>query len=191
MKSNICLSLTYFQILNQLLHVSAFPLSLPCPMVCFCALSPSLPPSPLFKISFIYWKRGRVCTCKNRGGTEGEEKRESPAGSTLNAEPPLGLNPTTLRTWPEPKPRVGHSTDWATQAPLPGSLFKPSLLFYYCMLLYFLEFYWKHKKLIVNLFFFLWKIISFRNKTWAFLPFRPQNTWFGLALSCPVQCIHS
>ena len=27
-------------------------------------------------------------------------------------------NPRTMRSWPEPKSRVSHSTDWATQAPL-------------------------------------------------------------------------
>ena len=36
----------------------------------------------------------------------------------LSAEPDVELNLSTLRSWPEPKPRVGGLTDWATQVPL-------------------------------------------------------------------------
>lgn len=38
----------------------------------------------------------------------------------LSTQPNMGLNPTTMRSWPKQKPRVGHSTAWATQAPQGG-----------------------------------------------------------------------
>ena len=51
-------------------------------------------------------------------GAEREGRRESQEGSTLSAQSPTwGQNPRTVRSWPELKPRVGHSTDWATWAP--------------------------------------------------------------------------
>jgi len=50
-----------------------------------------------------------------RGGVvEGEREGESQADSTLNAEPAGGLDLKTLRSWPEPKPRVISLTDWST-----------------------------------------------------------------------------
>ena len=48
---------------------------------------------------------------KSRGGAEREGERESQAGSTHSTEPDLGLNPTTRRSWPEPKSRVGCLTN--------------------------------------------------------------------------------
>ena len=50
-----------------------------------------------------------------RGGRA--EDIESQADSMLNVEPDMSLDPRTLRSQPEPKPRVGHSTDCATQVP--------------------------------------------------------------------------
>jgi len=43
------------------------------------------------------------------GGAEGE--RESQADSPLSSEPDTGLDPITLRSEPEPKPRGRHPTD--------------------------------------------------------------------------------
>ena len=66
---------------------------------------------------FIYfWDRERQSM--NRGGAEIEGDTESETGSRLQAvstEPNTGLEPTNreIMTWAE----VGHSTDWATQAP--------------------------------------------------------------------------
>ena len=37
---------------------------------------------------------------------------------TLSAEPDAGLISQTVRSWPEPKSRVGRWAHWATQAPL-------------------------------------------------------------------------
>ena len=45
-------------------------------------------------------------------------KRESQAGSMFRREPDSRLDLTTLGSWPESKSRVGHSNNWATQAPL-------------------------------------------------------------------------
>ena len=45
-----------------------------------------------------------------------EVMREGQADSTLSAEPHMGLNPGTLRSWPEPKSRVRCSVDWASGA---------------------------------------------------------------------------
>ena len=47
------------------------------------------------------------------GGAEGEG--EKPKQSALSTEPEVGLDLMTLRSWPELKSRVGHSTSWATQ----------------------------------------------------------------------------
>ena len=44
------------------------------------------------------------------GGAEGEEK-ESPEDSPLSAEPNMGIDPRTLKLWPELKSRVGCLTD--------------------------------------------------------------------------------
>ena len=49
-------------------------------------------------------------------GPEGDGKREPQADSPLSLEPNAGLDSTTPRSWPELKPRVKHSTKWATQA---------------------------------------------------------------------------
>ena len=37
---------------------------------------------------------------------------------TVSTSPTWDLIPWTVRSWPEPKSRVGRLTDWATQAPL-------------------------------------------------------------------------
>ena len=42
----------------------------------------------------------------------------------LSMELDMGLNPTTLRSQPELKPRVGYSTDSATQEPQYADIFK-------------------------------------------------------------------
>ena len=45
--------------------------------------------------------------CVSRGGAE----RESQAGSTLSTEFGVGLDPTTVKSSPDPKSGVGCSTD--------------------------------------------------------------------------------
>jgi len=53
----------------------------------------------------------------------GERERENPKQTPKpSAEPEGGLDLTTLRSWPEPKPRVQCSTYLATQAPLRSGL---------------------------------------------------------------------
>lgn len=43
--------------------------------------------------------------------------RGSQVDSAPSTEPDVGLDHTALRSWPDPKLRVGHSTDGAAQAP--------------------------------------------------------------------------
>ena len=51
-------------------------------------------------------------------GREREGERESQAGSALSIQSLIwGLIPGTVRSWPKPKSRVSHLTDWATQVP--------------------------------------------------------------------------
>ena len=71
--------------------------------------------------------------CEWREGQR-ERETESQADSLLSTEPATGLDPTTLRSWPEPKSRVSHLTDWGTQAPLPHMLSKcyPHSTYYFC-----------------------------------------------------------
>ena len=55
--------------------------------------------------------------CGERGkgrrkvGVVRERKRESQAGSMLSTDPGTRLDPMTLGSLPEPKSRIGHSTD--------------------------------------------------------------------------------
>ena len=42
------------------------------------------------------------------GGREKERERESQAGSIPSIEPDAGLDPTTVRSSPEPKSRIGR-----------------------------------------------------------------------------------
>ena len=59
------------------------------------------------------------------GGVEGRGQAES----TLSAELKAGLNPMTLRSWPELKSMVRHLTDWDIQVPLHEEfLIKPLFL---------------------------------------------------------------
>lgn len=50
-------------------------------------------------------------------GVEGEGERESQADFMPSAEPNMRLDPTTLRSWPEPKSRVGCLTERHLGAP--------------------------------------------------------------------------
>ena len=47
-----------------------------------------------------------------------EKQREPQADSALSTEPDIRLDLMSLRSLPEPKPGVSHSTDYSTQAPL-------------------------------------------------------------------------
>eukprot|EP00071_Canis_lupus_P046042 XP_022279599.1 centrosomal protein of 131 kDa [Canis lupus familiaris] len=70
-----------------------------------------------FFLRFIYL-RERACkqTHKWEGGRE-RRGRGSQAGSLQSVEPNPGRDPTTLRSLPDPKPRVGRLTDRATRRP--------------------------------------------------------------------------
>ena len=47
----------------------------------------------------------------SEGEAEEERERESQAGSMPSAEPDMGLDPMTARSWPEPKSRVRQLTE--------------------------------------------------------------------------------
>ena len=63
----------------------------------------------LFFKRFYFFGRKRGCEWKG--------EREFEADSTLSTGPKMGLDTTMTRSGPEPKPRIGHLTNWATQAP--------------------------------------------------------------------------
>ena len=62
-------------------------------------------------------KHVNMCACTRRGGEDREGEREYHAGSAPSAQSPKRCsNPQTIRSWPKLRSRVGHSTDWTTQA---------------------------------------------------------------------------
>ena len=74
----------------------------------------------LFLSSFIMTERGSEHRQVGKG-LEREGDGESQAGSELSEQSPMqGSNSRTMRSWPEPKLKVGCLTDWATQAPQPS-----------------------------------------------------------------------
>ena len=77
--------------------------------------------------------RARMCTCMHgrEGQKERESKRESEADSMLSPEPVAGLNPMTLKSRPELKPRVRHYHSETKSQTLPLShTGVPKCLFY-------------------------------------------------------------
>ena len=82
------------------------------------ASSPLLPhPS---SSSFFPYLFGERCGGGGRVGwkqRKREREREPPADSQLSTEPDARLDPMTPRSWPEPKSRVEHLTNWTTQVP--------------------------------------------------------------------------
>ena len=71
-----------------------------------------------FKRLIYFIKRERA----RAGGAEGEEERAIPSKLQLSTEPDVGLNLTTMRSQPEPKPRVPPLTDCTIQAPPKNTL---------------------------------------------------------------------
>ena len=85
---------------------------------------------------------------------EGQRKRERApqADSALSTEPHVGFHLKILRSWSQPKPRVGCLTDYATQAHLKVKILLMHLslpnytyIYLYILLLYFLWNYKSHK----------------------------------------------
>ena len=56
------------------------------------------------------------------GQRERERERENPKQAFCPVQKDMGLDPTTMRSWPEPKSRVRRSASWATQALEEGSV---------------------------------------------------------------------
>ena len=70
----------------------------------------------------IFWEREREREReRKREWGRGRERGRERIPSRLHTLPAWslmwGLNPRTVRSWPELRPRVRHSIDWATQAP--------------------------------------------------------------------------
>ena len=74
-----------------------------------------------FKIFYLF--------IRERVSEQGGRGKEYQADFLLRMEPPTDLDPTTLRSWPELKSRVGCLTNWATQMPLCFCLLK-TILYY-------------------------------------------------------------
>ena len=67
-------------------------------------------PEPPRHPKTIYFRQKKTARMTmSRGGAEGESELQ--ADSPLSMEPHTELDPMTLRSQPEPKPRVGCSTD--------------------------------------------------------------------------------
>lgn len=71
---------------------------------------------PFFLKDFIYLpiylrERESERACAHHRERQGEKEKESHSDSPLCIEPNVGLDPTTLRTQPEPKSRTRCSTD--------------------------------------------------------------------------------
>ena len=82
-----------------------------------------------FLSAFIYFERAT----EHEWRRDREGERESQAGSALPTQSPMGGSiPWTMRSWPEPIPRVGCSTDWTTQVPL--------LVFFYQIIIFHIVF---------------------------------------------------
>ena len=61
------------------------------------------------RFNLFIWGRGSM--------SRGRQRRVSPNRLPNECGAWLGLDLRTLRSWPEPKSKVRHTTDWATQAP--------------------------------------------------------------------------
>ena len=69
-----------------------------------------------FFFKFIsFWERQRQCKW-GRDRERGRERIPSSSAPSVQSRT-QGSNPRTVKSGPEPKPRVGRLTDWATQAP--------------------------------------------------------------------------
>ena len=60
-----------------------------------------------FKKVYLFWG----------GRWQRQGERENPKQALLAWSPTWGSNSQTVRSWPELKSRVGHSTNWATRRP--------------------------------------------------------------------------
>ena len=81
-----------------------------------------------FQCLYIYFERETEVGA-SRGGAENEGERENPkqAPRCQHKAPCKGPISGTVRSWPEPKSRVGRLTSWATQVPPWGWVFRSLL----------------------------------------------------------------
>ena len=81
-----------------------------------------------FNVYLFLRERERARVSEQAGEGQRERETESQAGCVLSAQSlTQGLNPETMRSWPEPKPRTGCLTNWATWAPPELQYFKAHL----------------------------------------------------------------
>lgn len=73
---------------------------------------------------FILERKGE----KEEGQREKEERNPSKVLCWM-LEPDMGLHLRTWRSWSEPKPRIGHLTDCATQVSLEDKIFYMHILY--------------------------------------------------------------
>ena len=77
--------------------------------------------APLYTLFFVCLF---VCFFRERDSAQGGEKQRKRERENLKQaphpvqSPKVGLNLRTLRSWPEPKSRVGSLTNWAASVPL-------------------------------------------------------------------------
>ena len=67
-------------------------------------------------------ERESACVSRVEAETEGRQRIPSRLHA-VSTEPDVSSNSQTMRSWPEPKPRVRRLTNWATQVPLYYLLF--------------------------------------------------------------------
>ena len=74
---------------------------------------PGAPKSSFFK-TFLYMY---VCITLQQGRGRERGRERIPSWFSVFSAKPRGLFPGTVRSWPEPKSRIGCSLSWATQVP--------------------------------------------------------------------------
>ena len=74
-------------------------------------------PSLLMFIYLFLRQRDRECAGEGQRERETQNMKRAPGSGLLAQSPMRGSYPWTVRSWPEPKPRVGRWTNWATQEP--------------------------------------------------------------------------
>jgi len=125
------------------------------PPVCFClsVLFSSAPPCLLFldylttfisfkMYLFVSEREGEsVCTRKwGRSRVRGRERERILSRIHIQCTAQCGLNLMTLRLWSEPRSRVRHLTDWASQVPQTQSLLMREIHPIWKITIYFLKF---------------------------------------------------
>ena len=89
-----------------------------------------------FMFKFMYWFWDRQRQCEQEKGRERERKSQAVSAHQCRAWHRVRTH-ETVRSWSEPKPRVGHLIDLATQAPL--HQFLTAFNFFFTLYLFLIE----------------------------------------------------